>query len=96
MSKYFNSLAHVKQMLSHEQKCTYTLVLVPRLSKLISRILDEEGVISDFSVISLPLYFIPLEEDLVSLENDNVFRQIWVVCRGLVHFWDAPIYFSGW
>jgi vacuolar protein sorting-associated protein 33A len=61
------------------QKHNYTLFLVPRTSTLVSRILEEEGVLGDISISSYNLQFIPLAEDVVSLEHDSAFKEIWVV-----------------
>lgn len=61
------------------QKHTYTLLLVPRTSTLVTRILEEEGVLGDVTVSSYNLQFIPLADDILSLENDSAFKEIWVV-----------------
>ena len=58
---------------------TCTLVFVPRLSRLILHILEKDGVLSNVSIKSFPFYFINLEEDLISLENEDAFRDIWLV-----------------
>ncbi|KAL6304888.1 Sec1-like protein [Sparassis latifolia] len=60
------------------QKHTYTILLVPRTSTLVSRILEEEGVLGDVTVSSYNLQFIPLAEDVISLEFDNAFKELWV------------------
>ncbi|KAK0246165.1 Sec1-like protein [Armillaria nabsnona] len=78
-------IAHVKviaeQIKRHAKdaaKHTYTLLLVPRVSTLVTRILEEEGVLGDVSISSYNLQFIPIEEDVVSLEYESVFKDIWV------------------
>jgi len=58
---------------------TYTLVLVPRRTTLCDRILEEEGVLGDLTITSYNLEFIPLEDDLLSLEMDNVWRELYLV-----------------
>ncbi|EPT03435.1 hypothetical protein FOMPIDRAFT_1046976 [Fomitopsis schrenkii] len=60
------------------QKHTYTLLLVPRTSTLVSRILEEEGVLGDITISSYNLQFIPLAEDVISLENDKALKELWV------------------
>ncbi|KAH8102390.1 Sec1-like protein [Cristinia sonorae] len=65
---------HNREGLKH----TYTLLLVPRTSTLVTRILEEEGVLGDVTISSYNLQFIPLAEDVVSLENDDAFKEIWV------------------
>lgn len=63
------------------QKHNYTLLLVPRLSTLVSRILEEEGVLGEITISAYNLQFIPLADDVISLERDNAFRELWVVSR---------------
>ncbi|KIK30043.1 hypothetical protein PISMIDRAFT_382286 [Pisolithus microcarpus 441] len=65
---------HTKGSLKH----TYTLFLVPRTSTLVSRILEEEGVLGDVSISSYNLQFIPTAEDVISLEYDGAFKELWV------------------
>ncbi|KIJ22178.1 hypothetical protein PAXINDRAFT_95594 [Paxillus involutus ATCC 200175] len=65
---------HSKDSLKHR----YTLFLVPRISTLVSRILEEEGVLGDVTVSSYNLQFIPVAEDVISLEHDNAFKELWV------------------
>ncbi|KAH7915699.1 Sec1-like protein [Hygrophoropsis aurantiaca] len=77
--KYVKILAdqikrHARESLKHR----YTLFLVPRTSTLVSRILEEEGVLGDVTISSYNLQFIPIAEDVVSLEQDNAFKEIWV------------------
>ncbi|KAH9932009.1 Sec1-like protein [Epithele typhae] len=68
----------IKRHARELQKHTYTLLLVPRTSTLVTRILEEEGVLGDITVSFYNLQFIPLAEDVISLENDNAFKEIWV------------------
>lgn len=53
---------------------------MPRVSTLVTRILEEEGVLGDVVVSTYNLQFIPLADDVVSLERDNTFKDLWVVC----------------
>jgi hypothetical protein len=46
---------------------------------LVSQILEEEGVLGDVTISTYNLQFIPLAEDVISLENDSAFKDIWVV-----------------
>ena len=61
------------------QKHTYTLLLVPRISILVSRILEEEGVLGDVTISAFNLQFIPIAEDVISLESDSAFKELWAV-----------------
>ncbi|KAI0778775.1 Sec1-like protein [Trametes elegans] len=77
--KWIKTIAdQIKRHARESQKHTYTLLLVPRTSTLVTRILEEEGVLGDISISSYNLQFIPLAEDVISLENDNAFKEIWV------------------
>ncbi|KAJ7729250.1 Sec1-like protein [Mycena maculata] len=79
MIKYVKIIAdQIKRHAKEAQKHTYTLLLVPRLSTLVSRILEEEGVLGDVRISSYNLQFIPIADDVVSLENENAFKEIWV------------------
>ncbi|KAF8527685.1 Sec1-like protein [Gautieria morchelliformis] len=68
----------IKRHAQTSQKHTYTLFLVPRTSTLATRILEEEGVLGEIAVSSYNLQFIPLEDDVISLEYDMAFKEIWV------------------
>jgi hypothetical protein len=41
--------------------------------------LEEAGVMGDVSVYDYPLYFVPLADDLMSLELDNAFGDLYLV-----------------
>jgi hypothetical protein len=49
------------------------------VSTLVTRILEEEGVLGDVTLSSYNLQFIPLADDVISLEYDEAFKEIWVV-----------------
>ncbi|RDB28384.1 Vacuolar protein sorting-associated protein 33A [Hypsizygus marmoreus] len=69
---------HIKRHAKESRKHTYTLLLVPRVSTLVSQILEEEGVLGDVTISAYNLQFIPLAEDVISLEYDNAFKDLWV------------------
>lgn len=52
---------------------------MPRVSTLVTQILEEEGVLGDVTISAYNLQFIPLAEDVVSLEYESAFKGIWVV-----------------
>jgi len=79
----------IKRHAKESQKHAYTLILVPRVSTLVKRILEEEGVLGEVNISSYNLQFIPLAEDVVSLEDDSAFKDIWVVCPRLQ--WTDPL-----
>ncbi|KAI0931375.1 hypothetical protein AcW1_001210 [Taiwanofungus camphoratus] len=68
----------LKRHSRESQKHIYTLLLVPRTSTLVTRILEEEGVLGDITISSYNLQFIPLADDVISLENGNAFKELWV------------------
>ncbi|KAG0707596.1 Sec1-like protein [Suillus ampliporus] len=77
--KYVKIIAdQVKAHIRESQKHRYTLFLVPRTSTLVSRILEEEGILGDITISSYNLQFIPIADDVISLENDNAFKELWV------------------
>ncbi|KAJ7201328.1 Sec1-like protein [Mycena pura] len=77
--KYVKIIAdQIKAHAREGQKHTYTLLLVPRVSTLVPRILEEEGVLGDVRISAYNLQFIPVAEDVISLENENAFKEIWV------------------
>ena len=69
----------IKRHARESQRHTYTLFLVPRTSTLVSRILEEEGVLGDVTISSYNLQFIPIADDVISLEHDSAFKEIWAV-----------------
>lgn len=70
--------------MSESKKHIYTLLLVPRVSTLVSRILEEEGVLGDVSISAYNLQFIPLADDVISLEYEGAFKQLWIVSNLLL------------
>lgn len=59
-------------------KFSYTVLLVPRISTLIRRIFEDEGVLGELTLAAYDLQFIPLEDDVISLEYEHAFREIWL------------------
>ena len=48
-------------------------------------IFEDAGVLGDVSVAELPLYFVPLERDLLSLELEDSFGDLYLVyCHALL------------
>ena len=81
---------HIKRHARESQKHSYTVLLVPRVSTLVTRILEEEGVLGDVTLASYNLQFIPLADDVISLEYDDAFKEIWVVGVHLSHLASGP------
>lgn len=70
----------IKRHLKESQQHTYTLLLVPRASAVVSQILEDEGVLGDVRISTYDLQFIPIAEDVLSLEANSSFSDLWVVC----------------
>lgn len=47
------------------------------------QLLEEAGVLGEASVSEWPLFFIPLADDLLSLELDNTMTDLYLVGSGL-------------
>ena len=52
---------------------------VPRRTLVSNSILEEAGIIGDVNISEFPLYFMPLEEDVLSLELDGSFGDLYLV-----------------
>ncbi|PSR92389.1 Sec1-like protein [Coniella lustricola] len=51
---------------------------VPRRTVVSDKILEEAGVLGDVDISELPLYFFPLERDVLSLELDDAFEDLFL------------------
>jgi vacuolar protein sorting-associated protein 33A len=51
---------------------------VPRRTVVSDKLLEESGVLGDVNIHELPLYFFPLERDVLSLELDDSFRDLFL------------------
>ncbi|KAJ1802733.1 Vacuolar protein-sorting-associated protein 33, partial [Coemansia sp. RSA 2598] len=56
----------------------FSLQLVPRRTLLCERVLEEEGVLGDITVSEYRMDFIPLENDLLSLELPSTFKELYL------------------
>jgi len=57
----------------------FSVVWVPRRTLVCNKILEEAGVLGDVNVKALPLHFIPLEEDVLSLALEDSFSDLYLV-----------------
>jgi len=57
------------------------IIWVPRRTLVSNKILEDEGVLGDVNVSELPLFFLPLEDDMFSMEMDSAFSDLYLVCR---------------
>ncbi|TRX97712.1 hypothetical protein FHL15_001467 [Xylaria flabelliformis] len=51
---------------------------VPRRTLVSDKLLEEAGVLGDVNIAELPVYFFPLERDVLSLELDDSFRDLYL------------------
>jgi vacuolar protein sorting-associated protein 33A len=56
----------------------FSIFWVPRRTLVSDKILEELGVLGDTSIAELPIYFVPLESDLISLELDDAFGDLFL------------------
>ncbi|CAM6126841.1 unnamed protein product [Calypogeia fissa] len=84
--------AQIQQELTLKMLKNYSLVFVPRRTIVCEKVLEEEGVLRNVAILEYPLYLIPYDEDVLSLELDNVLKEtkvdgdqsaIWYVARAL-------------
>ena len=57
----------------------FTVIWVPRRNLVSNKILEEAGVLGDVVVQELPLRFIPIEEDVLSLCLEDSFSDLYLV-----------------
>ncbi|MCJ1391194.1 hypothetical protein MMC18_004056 [Xylographa bjoerkii] len=56
----------------------FSIFVVPRRTLVCNKILEDAGVLGDVSVEEFPLYFIPLEQDVLSLELVDSFGDLYL------------------
>jgi hypothetical protein len=72
-------LDHIKRMQRESQTGhEFSIFWVPRRTLVSEKILEEAGVLGDASIAEFPLYFLPLEKDLLSLELDDSFSDLYL------------------
>jgi vacuolar protein sorting-associated protein 33A len=64
-----------KSSIEHE----FSVFTVPRRTLVCGKIFEDAGVLGDVSVEEFPLYFLPLDEDLLSLELEDSFGDLHLV-----------------
>ncbi|KAL4946397.1 hypothetical protein BDV06DRAFT_182485 [Aspergillus oleicola] len=56
----------------------FSIFWVPRRTLVSNNILESTGIIGDVNIAELPLYFFPLEEDVLSLEMEDSFSDLYL------------------
>ena len=62
----------------------FSIVWVPRRTLVSDKILEESGVLGDLSVEVLSLYFVPLDQDILSLCFEDAFSDLYLVSKALI------------
>lgn len=60
-------------------KTTFTLLTIPKLGSLCTTALQDAGVFAALHVESFPLELVPLERDVLSMEDPTAFKSIYMV-----------------
>ncbi|KAH9908910.1 Sec1-like protein [Xylariomycetidae sp. FL2044] len=79
-ARHAQSIAdHVKRLQRESQTGhEFHIFWVPRRTVVSDKLLEEAGVLGDVNIAELPLYFFPLERDVLSLELDDSFRDLYL------------------
>jgi hypothetical protein len=72
---------HIKYHQQQRQKLEYFVCMVPRKTLVCERVLEEEGVYGEVQLGEFDLDFIPFEDDLLSLEIPDSFREVNCTCN---------------
>jgi hypothetical protein len=91
-------LEHIKRHAESGLSIEYQVVFVPRRSMVCEMVLEEQGVYGQVTVGEFHLDLIPLEEDVLSLELNTCFKDVFLVRFLLVDLvgrrYDQPVLFS--
>ncbi|KAK3394187.1 Sec1-like protein [Podospora didyma] len=79
-ARHAHAIADQIKRLQHASQFSYEFHVfwVPRRTLLSDKVLEEAGVLGDVNIAELPLYFFPLEKDILSLELDDSFRDLYL------------------
>ncbi|KAI0187453.1 vacuolar protein sorting 33A-like protein [Xylaria flabelliformis] len=70
---------HIKRLQRESQTGhEFHVFWVPRRTLVSDKLLEEAGVLGDVNIAELPVYFFPLERDVLSLELDDSFRDLYL------------------
>ncbi|KAI1407067.1 vacuolar protein sorting 33A-like protein [Hypoxylon sp. FL1857] len=79
-ARHAQSIAEQIKRLQRESQTghEFHIFWVPRRTLVSDKLLEEAGVLGDVNIAELPLYFFPLERDVLSLELDNSFQDLFL------------------
>ncbi|PGH01956.1 hypothetical protein AJ80_08938 [Polytolypa hystricis UAMH7299] len=66
----------------------FSIFWVPRRTLVCNQILEDEGIIGDITIAEFPLLFLPLEDDILSLELEDSFSDLYL------HKDPGPVYLA--
>lgn len=73
-------LEHIQRLQRESQTGhEFHIFWVPRRTLVSDKLLEASGVLGDVNIHELPLYFFPLERDVLSLELDDSFRDLFLL-----------------
>ena len=74
---------HVEQIKKLQQDSQtehdFSVFIAPRRTLVSDQVFEEAGVLGDLSIEGFPLYFLPLDHDLLSLELEDSFADLFLV-----------------
>ncbi|KAK3942698.1 Sec1-like protein [Diplogelasinospora grovesii] len=79
-ARHAQSIADQIRRLQRESQTNHEFHVfwVPRRTLVADKVLEEAGVLGDANIAELPLYFFPLERDVLSLELDDSFQDLYL------------------
>lgn len=57
----------------------FSVLLSPRRTLVCNKIFEDAGVLGDVAISEFPLYFVPLEQDVLSLELETSYGDLYLV-----------------
>ncbi|RFU32473.1 hypothetical protein B7463_g3896, partial [Scytalidium lignicola] len=70
---------HIKRLQRESQTGhEFSIFWVPRRTVVSEKALEEAGILGDVTIAEYPLYFVPLENDVLSLELEDSFRDLYL------------------
>lgn len=73
------TIDHIKRLQRESQTGhDYSIFWVPRRTLVSEKVLEEAGILGDVTIAEYPLYFVPLENDVLSLELEDSFRDLYL------------------
>jgi hypothetical protein len=78
----FFSVDQIKRIRRDSQiEHEFSIFWVPRRTMISDQLLEEAGVLGEASVSEWPLYFVPLADDVLSMEMEDAVSDLYLVSR---------------